>query len=207
MTTTTTTASTRVSTEIRKAAATQARLVAVPLAQAFFDDPVFSWITPDEARRRQMLPPVFELFAETMLVHDESYLAGDAGSAIWVAPDQPPVPNEQADAFAERLAALAGPDSDRFFEAMELVDSHHPHGNYYFLQFLGVVPDRQGQGVGSALLAHTLERCDREGIPAYLDATSRRNKALYERHGFRAIGDYAPAGGPTLWQMWREPEA
>jgi hypothetical protein len=31
-----------------------------------------------------------------------------------------------------------------------------------------------------------LERCDREGVRAYLDAASERNRRLYERHGFQA---------------------
>ena len=48
---------------------------------------------------------------------------------------------------------------------------------------------------------------DREGTPAYLDATSVGSKRLYERHGFRAGDPYAPAGGPPLWPMWREPAA
>ena len=32
-------------------------------------------------------------------------------------------------------------------------------------------------------MAPVLDRCDRERIPAYLEATSERNKALYLRHG------------------------
>jgi hypothetical protein len=50
-----------------------------------------------------------------------------------------------------------------------------------------------------------LDRCDREHAWAYLDATSGRNKRLYERHGFEAEAEYAPEGGPPLWPMWREP--
>ena len=66
-------------------------------------------------------------------------------------------------------------------------------------------PSGPGQGIGSALLADGLARCDREGVPAYLEATTLRNRALYERHGFVNTGIMAPAGGPTLWAMWREP--
>lgn len=46
---------------------------------------------------------------------------------------------------------------------------------------------RQGQGIGSALMAPMLER-DREGVRAYLDATSERHKPLHERHGFEGDG-------------------
>ena len=74
-----------------------------------------------------------------------------------------------------------------------------------FLQFVGVESEHQGRGIGSGLMVPILERCDREGERAYLDATNPENKRLYERHGFRAEDEYAPEGGPPLWPMWREP--
>jgi hypothetical protein len=43
-------------------------------------------------------------------------------------------------------------------------------------------------------MAPVLERCDREGMRA-LDATSQRNRRLYERHGFAAEEPFAPPGG------------
>jgi hypothetical protein len=56
-------------------------------------------------------------------------------------------------------------------------------------------------------MAPGLERCDRDGAPAYLEATSDRNRALYERHGFRADGGIPLPGGPMVWRMWRDPVA
>jgi hypothetical protein len=50
-----------------------------------------------------------------------------------------------------------------------------------------------------------LTRCDDEGMPAYLEATTERNRALYERHGFVALGPLELPGGPTMQAMWREP--
>jgi len=33
-------------------------------------------------------------------------------------------------------------------------------------------------------LSPVLERCDRQGVRAYLDTTTKRNKRLCEHHGF-----------------------
>jgi hypothetical protein len=55
------------------------------------------------------------------------------------------------------------------------------------------------------LLRAVLDRADREGSPAYLDATSRRNRALHERHGFVTIGELTVADCPPLYAMWRPP--
>jgi ribosomal protein S18 acetylase RimI-like enzyme len=192
--------------QIRTASVGDTPRVAATLARAFFDDPVFRWAYPDDERRREQLPGIFSVFTEAFQRHDETYTAGEhTGAALWAPPGQAPVDEDFADEFNERLEQAAGADGERFFAVAELVDEHHPHGSFCFLQFLGVEPESQGRGIGSALLTEVLERCDREGVRAYLDATSPHNKRLYERHGFRTSGEYAPEGGPPLWPMWREP--
>ena len=70
-----------------------------------------------------------------------------------------------------------------------------------------MVPELQGHGIGSALLRPVLERCDADGVAAYLEATSSENRRLYERHGFRVVRELPLPAGPSLWAMWREPEA
>ena len=39
-----------------------------------------------------------------------------------------------------------------------------------------------------------------------LESSSERNLPLYERNGFRVVGELQALGhGPTIWRMWREP--
>jgi hypothetical protein len=43
-----------------------------------------------------------------------------------------------------------------------------------------------------------LERCDREMIPAYLEASASRNRALYARNGFEVVEEVQlPVGAPA----------
>jgi len=51
-----------------------------------------------------------------------------------------------------------------------------------------------------------LQACDRDGVPAHLEASTDRNRALYERHGFTLteIFDMPGRGGPPIREMWRE---
>jgi GNAT superfamily N-acetyltransferase len=174
------------------------------LARAFEDDPVFRWFSPDDGRRRAMLPGFFAVFAEAFLRHGEVY-KGDAGAgaALWAGPGVHPIGADAS--YGERLAAIAGADANRLFEVVEQLEAQTPSEPHHHLQFLGVVPERQGTGLGGALMAPVLERCDREGAAAYLEATSDRNRALYERHGFRAHGAIRIPGGPALHRMWRDP--
>lgn len=95
---------------------------------------------------------------------------------------------------------------ERMGELSALMAAHHPdHVDHWYLLALGVVPERQGRGLGGALLGHTVERLDADGRPAYLEATSDRSRRLYHRHGFEETAELAPTDGPPIWGMWRDP--
>jgi len=52
-----------------------------------------------------------------------------------------------------------------------------------------------------------LERCDAEGLPAYLEATKEKNVGFYRQHGFEVTDRLElPNGGPMMILMWREPQ-
>lgn len=176
------------------------------LARAFDHDPVLSWVVPDADMRRQRLPSVFAAFAELYLTHDETYLAGECvGAALWAPAGSEPVPEEHAESFGAQLAAALGEAAERALELDERLEEHHPDQDCAYLQFMGVVPEHQGRGLGSRLLTAVLDGCDASGTPAYLEATSPDNRRLYQRHGFEVVGELALPMGPSLWRMWREP--
>jgi GNAT superfamily N-acetyltransferase len=192
----------------RRAVPADRSAVVATLAAAFQDDPVMRWATPGDDDRRRLLPAFFALAADAFAVHDETWRSGDgvAGAAIWAPAGVEPMSQAVGEDFAARCAELAGPHQDRWMEIIALLDDNHPHHTeHHYLWLLGVRPERQGRGHGSALLRAVLDRADRTATPAYLEATSPDNRRLYERHGFRAIGELAVAGGPPLWPMWREP--
>jgi hypothetical protein len=47
--------------------------------------------------------------------------------------------------------------------------------------------------------------CDRETLPAYLEATSPRSVPLYQRHGFEIVGAISVEGSPIITPMLRKP--
>jgi ribosomal protein S18 acetylase RimI-like enzyme len=76
----------------------------------------------------------------------------------------------------------------------------------WYLSTLAVDPAFQGKGFGSMLVAHTLQRVDEEGVPAWL--IGRRDvEAFYERLGFTEKGR-ANVGPLAIWDggaiMFRE---
>jgi GNAT superfamily N-acetyltransferase len=173
------------------------------LAAAFHDDPVISWILPDETRRRVRLRGIMELFAARFQRHGENRInEAGTGAAVWAPPGVSFTPQEDLRFEAGLVTASAG-DLSRLGAVVELVDEHRPEVPHHYLGLLGVIPDRQGAGIGSALLRSVLDIADRQGVPAHLEATSARNRDLYERHGFEVRAELRTSDCPPLWAMWR----
>jgi ribosomal protein S18 acetylase RimI-like enzyme len=196
---------------VRKATPADVPILAQAMARAFHDDPVVGpWCMPHEARRLRRLERTFELFLRAVyLPHDQCYTTeGLVGGAFWLPPDTWEVRGSEQLRLVARLTRIHGRAVARILQVMAFIEAKHPHEPHYYLQFVGVDPRSQGRGVGSALLQPVLERCDRDGMPAYLEATSERNRALYERHGFAVVEEIRlPAGGPPMWGMWRRAPA
>jgi len=183
--------------------------VAGVLADAFADDPVFTWIEPDPVALATALPVLFEAFAVAYSRHRApdlaSVLTRPAGAALWVPPGVEPVHPDDAEALDHALDVLSPEAQTRTAACLKAFAAVHPHEPAWYLNFLGVRPDHQGRGVGSALLRAVLDGCDLRGEPAYLEATSERNRALYERHGFRLLREIPLPDGPTSYAMGRNP--
>ncbi|MFI7339593.1 GNAT family N-acetyltransferase [Streptomyces sp. NPDC050085] len=209
---------------MRRAGRGERDLVVALLDEAFREDPVSSWVFPGEEHRRARHAGLMGAFTD--ITFDEGYidLAEDgAAVALWM--DMPGDPHVEGDPHTEgaphtedeqdeqgddaaQLRAAVDPDNERVEQIARLTAAAHPVGRaHVYLWMIGVRPGRQGEGLGTALMAPVLERCDREGLPAYLEASNARSRALYERLGFVFTGTAVELpGGPTMWPMWREPQ-
>ncbi|MFY1702996.1 GNAT family N-acetyltransferase [Micromonospora sp. WMMA1923] len=172
------------------------------LVDAFFHGPVADWLVPDPTERRLIYHAYFTTVLRHGLDHGQVHTTGDrAGVAIWYPRLQPPPPPSLA--HVRELEVATGRYAPVFSLLDTLFETHHPALPHHHLAYLAVTPDRQGQGIGAALLAAHHRRLDADGLPAYLEATSPRNRALYERAGYRVGTPIWIPDGPTFWRMWR----
>jgi ribosomal protein S18 acetylase RimI-like enzyme len=189
--------------ELVRISATRERGAAIrTLTEAFRNDPVCRWIWPGEATYDRYFPPFVEAFAGGAFDRDAAYASEDAGGvALWL----PPGAASDGDALGQ-LAVESIEESlqEEAFAFLGQQEELHPHEPHWYLPLIGVAPGSQGRGVGGALLEHALAIVDRDGLPAYLEATTERNRALYERHGFVVTGVIQYGSSPAMWPMWRE---
>jgi GNAT superfamily N-acetyltransferase len=191
------------------------RLLARIAASGFYDDPVLSWVLRDDARRFDQLLVVFGgLVDDTLPDRGTIHLAGDAAAAFWRHPGfehHRTAGDRLEDAAAEGDGEALGPfemeELERFAILGEAMKAHHPQEEHWYLNVVSTVAEHQGRGLGSLVLRPVLERCDAEGIPAYLESTNPRNRSLYLRHGFVLTEEIPLPDGPTLAAMWRDPQS
>lgn len=185
---------------IRTATADDAPAITASLARAFFDDPVASYALPSDRKRTSQLERFYRERLRTLLA-DELVFCDDErqAAALWAAPDRWHTPLFEL--LRTRIVSWRTP---LFLAGGLRVERQHPTEPHYYLAILGVDPSAQGQGLGSAVVRPMLDRCDTEGVPAYLESSKESNVAFYERHGFRVTGEVELPFGPPLWLMWRD---
>jgi ribosomal protein S18 acetylase RimI-like enzyme len=187
---------------VRQANSADIPAISHTLAAAFFDDPVFSYCYPDLAERRQILPRWFEIVTEANLPHGEIYTTDDVvAGAVWVPPGV-----DDDEQMGAALGEISGRYAQTLVEIFERMEEGHPREAHHYLALLGTRPDWQSRGIDSALMRPVLELCDRDAMPAYLEATSEANMRLYLRHGFEVAGEIKLPDGPSMWPMWRSPK-
>jgi len=177
------------------------------LVRAFYDDPLLEYMFPEARTRRRALHRFFTLqLRQTPKERGLAYTTeGCHSTALWVPPRTGPPGAREMIAQVPKLYIL-GRRAGAALRLVQLVEPRHPRKPHYYLGGLGTDPSWQHRGLGSAVLAPVLERCDREGKPAYLEVSVEANIAFYNRHGFEVIDEVSvPETSIRLWLMWRDP--
>ncbi|MFI8340413.1 GNAT family N-acetyltransferase [Streptomyces sp. NPDC085639] len=195
--------------EIRQADQSDRDAVARLLDESFRTDPVSSWVFPDPDHRAAVHGKFLGVFVDVALEEGRiDYAVDGSAAALWLRiPAADPQAEPVEDEVPARMRAVADPDNERCELVGRLTGAVHPTAEEHeYLLMIAVAPGRQGEGLGTELMRPVLERCDREGVPAYLEASSERSKELYERLGWEFTGEAVRLPeGPLMWPMWRKP--
>lgn len=184
------------------------------LARAFWDDPLFDFLTDgDLLAEHRLLPHVFAAaMTDFRSALAELYVAEVAGRprsfAGWLGPGSLPRSRSARMARDLRAAVLLVRLRHRRAAAtlMKEVERRHPTEPHWYLALLGTDPGARGRGFGTALLAPVLGRCDVDGVPAYTETQKEENVAWYGRLGFATIDELRLPGLPPIWRLWRDPQ-
>ena len=181
------------------------------LARAFFDDPLFVWMEPDDQRRAGFLPWIMRVGSRYGMLFGEVHATPHAlqGAAVWLPPGGTTVQQERLEqaGFVDPVAVLGETAVARFDSFMEHAEALHARdmgAAHWYLMILGVDPPFQGRGIGGGVIQPVLSRVDSEGLPCYLETAKERNLPFYRKHGFEVVHEgMMPPDGPRFWTMSR----
>jgi len=179
--------------------------ISLTLAKAFHDDPVMALlfggtIPRDKATR------FFSTMGNIQLEHGHVYRTpGTEAASVWAPPGEWKVPNSKIVKYAPALLRVFGYRLFGNLGILTTMEKNHPHEPHYYLEFIGTDPAAQGKGFGSALMQPMIDRCDAEGVGAYLESSKESNVAFYSRFGFTVTKTLTHKHDTPMWLMWRDP--
>jgi ribosomal protein S18 acetylase RimI-like enzyme len=177
------------------------------LARAFRDNPLnVAVIGPDPERRLRVNLHGARALLPTALAHGLVLASREQGQVhgvlIATAPFGWPLPAPSFGVMLRRVLGQGLRVARRWslvFDALARVHPSAPHG---YLATLGVAPEAQRRGAGSALLEHWLGLVDGDGVPAWLETDREANLSFYRRAGFE-VALRTQVLGATVWCMSR----
>lgn len=175
------------------------------LVSAFYRDPTWAWVFPDDTLRRAQHRRLWSIYVRGALRFDQVWLAaGDTATSIWIPPGESELSESEEAELERAMAEMLGRDLHRILATFELLQQAHPHEPHFYLSLLGTGEQFRGHGYGLNLLADNLAFIDQTHMPAYLEASNEVNVALYARYGFEVRDVLRPApDGPVVTTMWR----
>lgn len=194
--------------EVRRAAADAVPRVAAALADAFINDPVFTWLLPGSVRLQARLRTMFSAEMKQYVLPNGTVwtTSGYDGAVAELPPGAWEMPKSATGKEALKWMRAFGRRLPLAIRVQHAMAERHLREPHFYVRTVGVRTALQGQGVGSALMQPTLERADSAGLSTYIEASSKRSAALYARLGFVHIDVLdLPEGGPPVWLMRRAP--
>jgi len=198
--------------EVIPLARTQISRAAAILSQAFFADPFFAYILPNEHKRSCILPWLYQkLLAYGHLYGEVDTTQQLEGAAMWLGPHSTSLKLHgvlRTGLFLLPLK-LSRLEFRRSTELASLSDQLHREsisGAHFYLAELGVAPASHGWGLGAALVKSGLARADHLQLPCYLETYNPDNLSFYASLGFRPVERRRfSLEAPQIWGMLREP--
>lgn len=193
------------SVPVRHAASADIDAITAAFTTAFFYDPVWCPVFPDEGRRGDQAAVMWRAYAASALRYPWTFVTpGAEAAAIWIPPGGTELTADETRRLGELLEEAAGPQAAASAREIDArFEAAHPAGPFFHLTILATHTAHRGKGLGRGLLAETLTRIDAMGAAGYLESTNPANDKLYQSVGFAPRAEITMPTGHIVTTMWR----
>ena len=183
------------------------------ISRAFHDDPLYSYIIPDESERIKFFPYIFKAYIWYCLQFGEVYATSHnlEGIALWLPSEFSYITPERSKECGDEVFfyMLGKKNLERLSVTSHPNEIHEqlikePH---IYLMVIAVEPKFQSKGFGKKLLLPMLEHLDKHNLKCYLDTNKKSNIPYYQNFGFDTLKEFKIRNtGITNWSMLRVPK-
>lgn len=182
------------------------------LSRAFYNDPFYIWIMPNDKKRLSHIHWWMKIMLQYTLKYGEIlYTEDHKAVSMWLGPDNPMVNDFRVFSMGLILYPLKI-GFRNFIRAVDISgqwDREHKKMNkrHYYLMLIAVEPEFQGKGIGSRLMQVGLDKADKDGLECFLETVTPEDVQFYKKHNFEIMINKDFGNDDQYWLMTRDPIA
>ncbi|HKJ43061.1 MAG TPA: GNAT family N-acetyltransferase [Sunxiuqinia sp.] len=156
------------------------------LTQAFLDNKSVNYVVKQDAKRHRRIANLMAYSFEICWNWGKVYISDDKKAAVLVLIPQHKKTNFKAIKLDVQLVlnAVGIRKVTKVLSRESKIKKHHPEQPFFYLWFIGVAPEHQQQGIGSALLNEIIRESGRQNYPIYLETSTAENLPFYKKFNF-----------------------
>jgi ribosomal protein S18 acetylase RimI-like enzyme len=181
------------------------------LEQAFYSDPLLNFIYGDKIDEPGKLNWFFKVTFRLAALYGDCFATVEKDGVLMMLPPDQTTLTVGAMYKSGFLAApfrMGWASFSRLMTFGDFAEKEHKAAapsDHFYIMTVGVLPERQGIGVGKKLMTKALEIVDANRMPCYLETQNQNNVPIYQRLGFEVVSDKEiPKGGLNNWGMLRQ---
>ena len=189
---------------MKKASYADKDVVVNILSKSFINDPHINWLL-EASKNKNKLKIIMGYVFEESLARGTVYLNDDnTAVALWNTEKKEKVSLQYIVRNLSFLFRNGLTTTRRCLKTDTLTYEQYPkNAKYCQLYLVGVLPEYQGKGLGSALMNPMIEEMEKESIPMHLETANARNVKIYMKNGFNIIKTLQ-LGNNTFYCMSRQ---
>lgn len=161
------------------------------LSAAFQANQSVNYLIPQFSDKQKRIKALMDYSFEICSLFGKVYISDDdRGCALINFPDR------KKTTFRSLLAeiklvfqAIGFGNITKAIQREKAISKHYPNQDIYYLWFIGVLPDLQGQGIGEKLMRQILAEADQMKRAVYLETSTPKNIPWYEKFGFEVYNE------------------
>ncbi|HUZ57815.1 MAG TPA: GNAT family N-acetyltransferase [Hanamia sp.] len=172
------------------------------LAQSFDDNQSVNYIIKQDKKRNQRIRKLMAYSFDICYLYGEVFLTDDrSGCALILFPDQKKNNLKSILLDIKLIGSCIGTSNiKKAMKRESKIKKLQPKKLMYYLWFIGVEPDQQNSGIGSALMKEIIEEAHSRQWPIYLETSTLKNIPWYEKFGFKIYNELN-LGYPLFFMM------